>query len=152
MCAHPLADPGSVSSRAGRLKRDLLHTSFGGGGGGGGRGAKYAARQTPRSALERNPMHFIRVRVIQRDDSSVMAAVYSTTTLFATSHLWTQLDPEESLPPSLHPPAQPSVSVGVLSPSVDLTRLLSSSFASLPAIRMRNTEKGDDRRWYVCAA
>lgn len=69
-------------------------------GGEGGGGVKYAARQTLRSALERNPMHFIRGRVIQRDDSPVMAAVYSTTTPFAASHLWTQLDPEESPPPS----------------------------------------------------
>lgn len=71
----------------------------------GGGGVKYAARQTLRSALERNPMHFIRGRVIQCDDSPVMAAVYSTTTPFAASHLWTQLvDPEESLPPPTQPP------------------------------------------------
>lgn len=95
--------PTPVSSRPvpRRLKRDLLHTSAKGWGG----GVKYAARQTLRSALERNPMHFIRGRVIQRDDSPVMAAVYSTTTLFAASHLWTQLDPEEPLPP----PTQPSI-------------------------------------------
>lgn len=70
-------------------------------------------------------MHFIRARVIQRDDSSVMAAVYSTTTLFAASYLWTQLDPEEPhpSPPTLLPRNPPVRSK--FSPSVDLTRLLS---------------------------
>lgn len=69
------------------------------------RGAKYAPGQTPWSALEWNPMHFIRVRVIQRDDSSVIVTVYPTTispVLFdPRSVLWTQADPEE-------PPSRPS--------------------------------------------
>lgn len=122
MCAHPLADPWlRLVPRAGRLKRDLLHTSASGWEGedgkrGGGGEAKYAAGQTPRSALERNPMHFIHARVIQRDDSSVMAAVYSTTTLFAASHLWTQLDPEELSLPLL--PRNPPVRRSSLLPSI----------------------------------
>lgn len=96
MCAHLLARLRShFVSRADRLKRDLLHTSA---------GAKYALGQTPWSALDWNPMHFIHARVIQRDDSSVMATVYSTTeppssrspapTRVGT--LWTQADPEET--------------------------------------------------------
>lgn len=55
MCTS-FASPGSISFHVGRLKRDLLHTST---------GAKYAPGQTPWSALERNPMHFIRAWVIQ---------------------------------------------------------------------------------------
>lgn len=50
-------------------------------------------------------MHFIRARVIQHDDSSVIVAVYPTTISpgpsVPRSILWTQADPEE-------PPSRPS--------------------------------------------
>lgn len=93
MCAHPLASPGPISLASLDSKGTCyIHL----------RGAKYAPGQTPWSVLEWNPMHFIRARVIQRDDSSVMAAVYPATISLAPSvpHsiLWTQADPEE-LPP-----------------------------------------------------
>lgn len=73
----------------GRVKRDLLHSSF---------GTKYAPRQTPWPALERNPMHFIRGQVIQsRRIVGYMGCVYSRTPPLRhgspVAPLWTQSNP-----------------------------------------------------------
>lgn len=89
--AHPLDTfSAPISFPDGRVKRDLLHSSF---------GAKYAPRQTPWPALERNPMHFIRGRVIQSDGSLVIRGVYSGTPplLYGSpvAPLWTQSNPED---------------------------------------------------------
>lgn len=99
----------------GGLKRDLLHSSF---------GTKYAPWQTPRLALERNPMHFIRGQVIQSDGSLLIPGMYSGTpppprTSSPVAPLWTQSNPRG--------PSQPSTetSGGPLLPSSCLTRPLS---------------------------
>lgn len=125
----------------GGLKRDLLHSSF---------GTKYAPWQTPRLALERNPMHFIRGQVIQSDGSLLIPGVYSGTpppprTSSPVAPLWTQSNPRG--------PSQPSTETsGPLLPSSCLTCPLSlHRLTGLRAVCVaRSWKRGRGREGRVC--